>query len=66
MPYADAKAGMTGNGMSASFADALIETATSFNKGERWALEQPSPRNTTPTTFDRWAQEFAQTHDLAA
>jgi uncharacterized protein YbjT (DUF2867 family) len=66
VPYADAKAGMTGNGMSASFADALIETATSFNKGERWALEQPSPRNTTPTTFERWAQEFAQTHDLAA
>jgi uncharacterized protein YbjT (DUF2867 family) len=64
--YADAKAGMIGNGMSASFADALIETATSFNKGERWALEQPSPRNTTPTTLERWAQEFAQAHDLAA
>lgn len=66
VPLADAKAGMVGNGMSASFADALIETATSFNKGERWALEQPSARNTTPTTFERWAQEFAQARDLAA
>ncbi|MBX4924319.1 hypothetical protein [Rhizobium binae] len=40
---------MIASGMSASFADALIETATSFNNGERWALEGPGPRNTTPT-----------------
>jgi uncharacterized protein YbjT (DUF2867 family) len=57
-PYADARAGMVENGMSASFADALIETATSFNKGERWALEAPGPRNTTPTTLERWTEEI--------
>lgn len=57
-PYADARAGMAENGLSASFADALIETATSFNKGERWVLEAPGPRNTTPTTLERWAEDI--------
>lgn len=55
--YADARAGMVESGMSASFADALVETATSFNNGERWALEAPGPRNTTPTTLKRWAED---------
>jgi uncharacterized protein YbjT (DUF2867 family) len=62
VPYSDARTGMIENGMSASFADALIETATSFNNGERWALEAPGPRNTTPTTLERWAESvFAAT-----
>lgn len=57
VPYPDARAGMIESGMSASFADALIETATSFNNGERWALEAPGPRNTTPTTLERWTED---------
>lgn len=57
VPYADARAGMIENGMSASFADALIETATSFNNGERWPLEAPGPRNTTPTTLEGWVED---------
>jgi uncharacterized protein YbjT (DUF2867 family) len=56
VPYAIARAGMIESGMSASFADALIETAASFNNRERWALEAPGPRNTTPTTLERWAE----------
>jgi hypothetical protein len=44
---------MVESGMSVSFADALIETATSFNNGERWALEAPGRRNTTATTLER-------------
>lgn len=56
LPYQDARAGMIEIGMSASFADALIETATSFNNGERWALEAPGLRNTTPTTLERWTE----------
>lgn len=56
VPYKDARGGMIESGMSASFADALIETAMSFNNGERWALEAPSPRNTTPTTLERWTE----------
>lgn len=55
-PYSDARAGMIENGISASFADALIETARSFNNGERWAMEAPGPLNTTPTTLERWAE----------
>lgn len=55
-PYSDVRAGMIENGISASFADALIETARSFNNGERWAMEAPGPRNTTPTTLKDWAE----------
>jgi len=57
VPYSDARAGMIENGMSASFADALIETATSFNSGERWALQLPGSHNTTPTTLESWAED---------
>ncbi|TPL49745.1 NmrA family NAD(P)-binding protein [Mesorhizobium sp. B2-4-6] len=58
--FADARAGMVANGISASFADALGETAASFNRGERWALEAPSAENATPTSFEAWAQAFAR------
>lgn len=66
VPYADAGAGMIANGMSASFAKALIETARSFNKGERWALEAPGPRNTTPTTLENWAANALDAGCLSA
>ncbi|WP_161500028.1 hypothetical protein [Bradyrhizobium sp. AC87j1] len=55
-PYSNVRAGMIENGISASFADALIETARSFNNGERWAMEAPGPRNTAPTSLERWAE----------
>jgi uncharacterized protein YbjT (DUF2867 family) len=64
-PFTDARAGMIANGLSASFADALGETAASFNKGERWALEAPSTRNATPTTFESWAQAIAHSQSAA-
>ncbi|MEI9407979.1 MULTISPECIES: NmrA family NAD(P)-binding protein [Mesorhizobium] len=64
-PFADARAGMIAGGLSASFADALGETAASFNKGERWALEAPSPDNATPTTFEAWARDFARSRGAA-
>jgi hypothetical protein len=56
---------MIANGLSASFADALGETAASFNKGERWGLEAPSVRNATPTSFESWAQAFARSPSTA-
>jgi len=59
-PFADARAGMVASGMSASFADALGETAASFNRGERWALEAASAENATPTSFEAWAESFAR------
>ncbi|MEZ2329581.1 NmrA family NAD(P)-binding protein [Mesorhizobium sp. RCC_202] len=64
-PFADARAGMIANGLSASFADALGETAASFNKGERWALEVPSVANATPTSFEAWAENFARVGNAA-
>ncbi|TPK13702.1 NmrA family transcriptional regulator [Mesorhizobium sp. B2-5-9] len=64
-PFTEARAGMIANGLSPSFADALGETAASFNKGERWALETPSIRNATPTTFESWAQAFARVQSAA-
>ncbi|MET3900253.1 uncharacterized protein YbjT (DUF2867 family) [Devosia sp. UYZn731] len=57
----DATDGMIASGMSASFADALMETARSFNQGEVWALEPPMPGNTTPTTLETWAQSTTLT-----
>ncbi len=65
-PYADARAGMVAGGISASFAEALIETATSFNNGERWALEAPGPRNTTQTSFQAWTARTIGTAFRAA
>lgn len=58
--FADARAGMIANGLSESFADALGETAASFNKAERWALEEPSVANATPTSFEAWVENFAR------
>lgn len=63
-PFADAHAGMIANGISASFADALGETAASFNRGERWALEAPSAENATPTSFEAWAA-FARSRNAS-
>ncbi len=55
--YEDARKAMLGMGMSPSFADAVIETAGSFNNGDVWAREKRSAANTTETTLERWAQE---------
>jgi uncharacterized protein YbjT (DUF2867 family) len=56
VPEADARAAMMANGLTASFVDAVLETAASFNRGDRWALEVPSPGNSTPTSFEVWAE----------
>ena len=54
-------AGMLAAGMSPSFADAVLETARSFNEGEPWGSQQRTVRNTTPTTLAQWArQAFAE------
>lgn len=58
--YADASEGMIKAGLSESFANAVIQTARSFNEGEQWALEARSPRNTTVTSLERFAANVAQ------
>lgn len=55
--YEDAYTGMLNAGVSPSFAEAVMETARSFNKGERWALEERSAKNATPTTLEYFAAE---------
>ena len=55
VPEGDARAAMLANGLTAAFVDAVLETANSFNRGDRWALEAPGPGNATPTTLEAWA-----------
>jgi hypothetical protein len=48
---------MLGAGMSPSFADAVLETARSFNEEDQWGLETRSAESSTPTTLERWAKD---------
>ncbi len=57
VPVAEAHQAMIAAGVSPSFADAVMETANSFNNQDAWALEKRSPENTTKTTLEQWAQE---------
>jgi uncharacterized protein YbjT (DUF2867 family) len=53
----DARAGMLAAGMSESFADAVLETARSFNDNEPWGRQQRTPDSATATTLEQWASE---------
>jgi uncharacterized protein YbjT (DUF2867 family) len=57
VPYEDARTSMLEMGVSPSFADAIMETARSFNDGDVWAREPRSAQNTTETTLERWAED---------
>ena len=59
VPLQDARAGMIAAGMSSSFADAVLETAKSFNEGEPWGRQQRTPRTDTTTTLEQWASTLA-------
>lgn len=54
--YQQARQSMADQGLSGSFADAVIDTARSFNDGIPWATEHRSSRNTTPTTLEDFAR----------
>ncbi|EFH81003.1 NmrA family NAD(P)-binding protein [Ktedonobacter racemifer] len=56
-PIEEAHKAMISAGVSSSFAEAVMETARSFNKGNSMALEKRSPENTTKTTLEQWAIE---------
>jgi uncharacterized protein YbjT (DUF2867 family) len=58
VPYEQARHEMIRAGLSPSFADAVMQTARSFNDGEVWAKEARSPRNTTATTLEQFAAEI--------
>jgi uncharacterized protein YbjT (DUF2867 family) len=55
VPLQDARAGMLAAGMSESFADAVLETARSFNANEPWGRQVRTARNTTATTLQQWS-----------
>lgn len=57
VPYDAARAGMLSLGVSESFADAVTETARSFNNDDIWAKETRSAQNTTGTTLEQFALE---------
>ena len=63
--YESAREGMIQAGVSSSFADAVMETARSFNSSTRWAMEPWSLSNTTPTTLQEFAKEAIQTGALS-
>ena len=44
-------------GMSGNFIDLLLEMTDAMNSGHMRALEQRTPRNTTPTSFERFVEE---------
>jgi uncharacterized protein YbjT (DUF2867 family) len=52
----ESRLGMSAMGLSQSFIDAVIETATSFNNRERWGKEEYSPLSLTPTTLTRFGE----------
>jgi len=57
VPLKEARVGMLSAGMSESFADAVLETARSFNDNEPWGREKRTARNTTATTLEQWARQ---------
>lgn len=57
VPLQDARAGMVAAGMSESFADAVLETARSFNDEEPWGRQMRTARSTTPTTLEQWSRQ---------
>ena len=58
--YEDASKGMLAMGVSPSFAEAVMQTARSFNEGDVWAKEKRSAQNSTPTTLEQFALDAFQ------
>lgn len=58
-PYEDAEKAMIGMGLSPDVARGYIEMYRAFNDGIMKPTEQRSAKNTTPTSFEAFAEEFA-------
>jgi hypothetical protein len=63
--YEETRAAMLSLGVSESFADAVVETAKSFNQGDIWWQEARSPQNTTPTTLEAFANKLYRNDEYA-
>jgi hypothetical protein len=49
--------GMTSMGMSKNFAELILEMANALNRGHVKMLEPRTAKNTTPTSYETFAQE---------
>ncbi|WDT73993.1 MAG: NmrA family NAD(P)-binding protein [Candidatus Manganitrophus sp.] len=58
-PYEDAEKAMIGMGLSPDVARGYIEMYRAFNDGIMKPTEKRSAKNTTPTSFEAFAEEFA-------
>jgi len=58
-PYADFVSALTGMGMSRSMAELLAEMSRALNEGKIQSREGRTPANTTPTRFEDFAHELA-------
>ncbi len=56
LDYDTARESMLASGTPPSFADAVVETARSFNNDEPWALAPRSALTTTSTSLQDWAR----------
>jgi uncharacterized protein YbjT (DUF2867 family) len=66
-PYEDARKAMIGNGLSPSYADAMMQIARSFNEGKIGPEEKRTAGNTTPTTLEQFARDvFRPAHESTA
>jgi hypothetical protein len=60
------KAALMQMGMSSNMAGLIVEMAHALNSGHMRALEQRSPRNTNPTSFETFvADEFMPVYQQA-
>jgi uncharacterized protein YbjT (DUF2867 family) len=60
-PYPDALKGMVGAGLSQSVAESFIEMNKGFNE-KIIPMPKRTPANTTPTTIEQFAEEFAKAY----
>lgn len=58
-PYEDTKQSMIQMGISEDVASGMVELYRAFNEGTAKPTESRSPRNTTPTRLEEWANDFA-------
>lgn len=58
IPNAEVRASLIEMGASEQFADLLLEMSDAMNSGHMRALEQRSPANTTPTSFEAFVSDY--------
>jgi uncharacterized protein YbjT (DUF2867 family) len=63
-PYEDALKGMVGAGLSQSISESFVEMSKGFNEGII-PIPKRTAANTTPTTIEQFAQDFARAYQAS-